>query len=61
MNKAPQGLTTERSRFWSNLSKSLTPTDRIISLIIDEALLTPKMNFDSNGMIIGMKIINYKF
>ena len=54
LTKAPQGLTTERSRFLSNLSKSLAPTDRIISLIIDEALLTPKMTFDSNGMIIGM-------
>lgn len=54
LTKAPQGLTNDRFRSLLTLSESLSPVERFLSLVIDEAILTPKMTFDSNGMLTGM-------
>ena len=51
--RAPQGLTNDKFTSLMNLSQKLDPIQRFVSVIIDETPLTPKLNFDSNGMIIG--------
>jgi hypothetical protein len=51
--KSPQGLTNQRFSSLRALADKLNPLDRYVSVIIDEMLLTPRLVFDSNGMIIG--------
>ena len=54
--KAPQGLTNDKYQSLVKLHENLQPIERFVSLVIDEAPLKPKLNFDSQGMIIGHAI-----
>ena len=58
--RAPQGLTDERFKSLKTLSEKLSPIERYVSVIIDEAILNPRLAFDSNGMIIGKITFGFK-
>ena len=54
--KAPQGFTNNKFQNLLNLHEKLNPIERFVSLVVDEAVLSPKLNFDSQGMLIGHAI-----
>lgn len=54
--RAPQGLTNDKYQSLIKLHETLDPIDRFVSLVIDDSPLKPKLNFDSQGMIIGHAI-----